>query len=294
MKRSIRITTTAIIIFVLAVTVASSVFGYIAMTNQFDHILYYFDANSVLGKLYIILPIIGAAASLALVPLMRKKVSVTDAPSANVPVLFCSVLSGLLMIVSSYFTLIGFESMPAAATISNYFSYNGVQPLSKVSLFAAIFGIIGGIYLILFPFLGKKPFMSLASAAPMVWAALKLLEENFREGDPMNSPIRTVNLTMFAFILLFFAEEIRFYVGRQIPGTYYFVTLSAIAFTGNAVIPKLIIILTDNSSFDFSSITWWLGAALLLFFIARLSAIPSVLGEYIEPAEEPAEAKSEE
>ena len=79
MKKPVNLTLSVIIIAVLAFTVISSVFGYIAMTNQFDHILYYFDANSVLGKLYIILPIIGAAASLALVPLMRKKVSVTDA-----------------------------------------------------------------------------------------------------------------------------------------------------------------------------------------------------------------------
>lgn len=264
MKKTTGITLVIFIAAVLAITVVSSVMGYIAMTTEFDHKLFYFNADSLLGKLYIILPIASSLLSLVCGIMLRKKVSFTNIPAANVPTTFASVLTGLLILASAVFTVI-----------------SGSE-LSKISTAAVVFSFISAVYFIVLPFANGKSFMALFSFSPAIWAALKLLEEYFREGEPINSPIKIVNLTMFAFLLLFFAEEIRFGIGRQIPGVYYFCILSAIAFTGNAVLPKLAIILTDNSLFEFSVIDWCLCAAVFMFLLARLSALPAVLGEYTE------------
>lgn len=267
MKKPTRILLTVIVAAVLVITAVSSVFGYIAMTEDFDHQLCYFNAGSVYGSLYILLPIIASAISVICGIMLRKKVSFIKAPSANIPTVFTSVLTGLLMFASAIIT------------------YTNSSELSKISTAAVIFAIVAGIYFVLLPFMGEKPFMAFLSFAPALWATFKLLEEYFRQGEPLNSPIKTVSLTMFAFLLLFFAEEIRFGFDRQIPGTYYFCILSAVAFTGNAVLPKLAIILTGDSIFEFFIIDWCLGAAVLLFLLARLSAIPAVLGEYKENKE---------
>lgn len=259
MKKSTKIFLTVTVAAVLIITVLSAVFSYVAMTKHFDHELFYFNAGSAFGSLAIYLPVTASALAVICGIVIRKKIKFAEAPAANIPTVFTSVLMGLLMIASAVFTITG-----------------GAE-LSRISMGVIITGIIGGIYFLLFPFMGDKPYVLFLSFVPAIWAALKLLEEYFREGEPINSPIRTINLTMLAFVLLFFAEEIRFGIDRQIPGTYYFCTLSAVAFTGSAVLPKLAIILTDNSLFEFSFIEWCLGAAIFLFLLARLSAVPAAL-----------------
>lgn len=259
MKRSIKNQLTAAVAAVLAITVVSAILGYIAMTKDFDHTLFYFNRDSIFGSLSMVLPVIASLIAVICGILIRKKVEFTDVPSANISTIFTSVLMGLLMIAHAVLSLMGDAQ------------------LSRISTGVVITGIISGVYFVLFPFINGKSFMIFLSFAPTFWAALKLLEEYFREGEPINSPIRTVNLTMFAFVLLFFAEEIRFVIDRQIPGTYYFCILSAVAFTGSAVLPKLAVIITDNSLFKFSFIEWCLGAAIFLFLLARLSAVPTAL-----------------
>ena len=276
MKRSTKILLTATVAAVLIITVLSAIFSYIAMTTDFDHELFYFNAGSTLGALTMYLPIVAPALAIICGIALSKKIRFTESPAANIPTVFTSVLMGLLMIAASVFTLTG-----------------GAE-LSRISMGVILTGIVSGIYFLLFPFVGNRSFMIYLSFVPTIWAALKLLEEYFREGEPINSPIRTINLTMLAFLLLFFAEEIRFGIDRQIPGTYYFCILSAVAFTGSAALPKLAIILTDNSLFEFSFIEWCLGAAMFLFLLARLSAVPAVLTDSEESHAAEAETATEE
>jgi len=264
MKKSTGTLLTIFVSAVLVLTIASSVIGYFAMTAGFDHKLFYFNIDSILGPLYIILPVAACLISLVCGIMLRKKVSFTDIPSSNIPTTFTSTLTGLLMIASAVLTLISGNE------------------LSRLSVAAVVFAFVSAVYFIALPFANGKPFMALLSFSPVGWAAFKLLEEYFRDGEPINSPIKTVNLTMFSFLLLFFAEEIRFGIDRQIPGSYYFCILSAVTFTGNAVFPKLAIILTDNSLFEFSVIDWCLYAALFTFLLARLSALPAILGDHTE------------
>lgn len=265
MKASTKKILITAIVAVLIITVVSAVCSFIAMTKEFDHDLFYFKRGSTTAALAMYLPVAAAVLSLVCGLLVGRQIKFTDAPAANVPTVFASVLSGLLVIVSSVF------------------AFMGAEPLAGISLGAAVTGFVCGAYLIILPFMGNKPFMSLLSFAPVVWTALKLLEEYFREGEAINSQIRTINLTMLAFLLLFFAEDVRFGINRQIPGAYYFCILSATAFTGSAVLPKLAVILTDNTRFGFSVIEWCMGAALFMFLLARLSALPAVTADRDAP-----------
>lgn len=267
MKKVRNILTVSIAI-IAVLTVASAVFSFLALSTEFDHVLYYFNAGSVNAALGMYLPIAALAAAAVCALLIRKKASFNAMPPANLPTVFASVLSGLLLIVSTVFSVL----------------FSDMAESSKLSVAASVFAIIAAVYFMLLPFAEKKPFMAFLSFAPCIWAALKLLEEYFRSGEPINSPIRVVNLTMLAFLLLFFAEEIRFFIDRQSPAIYYFSALSALAFTGAAVFPKLAIILADIPGFDFSVLDWFLYAALFFFILARMTALPSISVEYTAKA----------
>lgn len=258
MKKTANNILTVFIAAVILMTVVSAVFSYIAMANEFDHDIGHFNTGSVSAGIAMYLPIAAAAVSLIGGLLIRKRIAFDEVPPANIPTVFSSVLAGLLLIASAIFAVI-----------------EAVEP-SRITMGAIVVALISGVYFLLLPFMQKKTFMIFLSFAPPVWAALKLLEEYFSDGGPINSPIRTINLTMLAFLLLFFAEEIRFVIDCQIPSTYYFLTLSALAFTGNAVFPKLVIILTGNTAFEFSFIDCAVGVAMFMFLLARLSALPSI------------------
>ncbi len=273
MKKTANIILTVTIAAVILMTVVSSIFSYIAMTGEFDHDIGHFKVGSVSAGIAMYLPIAAAAVSLVGGLLIRKKITFDGIPDTNIPTVFTSVLAGLLLIASAVFTVIE------------------ATELSRITIGVIVTAVIGGLYLILLPFMHKKPFMIFLSFVPPVWAALKLLEEYFSDGGPINSPIRTINLTMLAFLLLFFAEEIRFRIDCQIPCTYYFLTLSALAFTGNAVFPKLAIILTGNTVFDFSFIDCAVGVAMFMFLLARLSALPSVTEEPSKATKTESESK---
>lgn len=281
MKNSAKNVLTVTIAVVIILTVISSVFSYFAMANDFDHEICHFEKGSVNAAVAIIMPIAAALVSACCALFIRKKISLQTSPVIGIPTVFTSVLVGLLMLVSAVFTVIGDGELP------------------KLSIGASIAAVFSCVYFLLLPFTEGKTFMTFFSFAPATWAAMKLLEEYFRTGEPINSPIRSINLTMFAFLLLFFSEEIRFRIGRQFAGVYYFCALSALAFTGVAVFPKLAIILTGTAGFDFDFIDWCLGAVVFLFIIARLSSLPPVLCNYVSPAEKapktsvPAETEGE-
>ncbi len=259
MNKIVKNTLIAAIALTVIITVIASVFSYIAMTQNFDHALGYFNIGSASAATALYLPLAVPVIAVIACIILRKKVSFTGSPVAGIPTIFASVLTGLLMLATVFFTS------------------SGEGELTKLSVGIIITSIIGAIYFILLPFFGNKQFMLFLSFAPALWAAFRLLEEYFRVGAPINSPIRTINLTMFAFLLLFFAEEIRFGIGKQSVGGYYFFILSAIASTGCATFPKLIIIFTNNSDFNFSFIEWCLGAAIFMFLLARLASLPEII-----------------
>lgn len=263
--KTVRNILTVSIAIIAVLTAASAVFSYLALSTEFDHVLYYFNAGSVNAALGMYLPVAAMVTALVCALLIRRKVSFGALPPANLPTVFASALSGLLLIVS---------------TVFSFLLSDGAEP-SKLSVSAAVFAIIAAVYFLLLPFAEDKLVMIPLSFAPCIWAALKLLEEYFRSGEPINSPIRVVNLTMLAFLLLFFAEEIRFFIDRQSPAIYYFCALSALTFTGAAAFPKLALILADVSGFDFSVLDWFLYIALFFFVLARMTALPSVSTEYV-------------
>ena len=256
---------------IFAITVISSVCSYIAMANEFDHNIFHFKKGSVCAAIAMYLPILSSVVALAGMFILRKKMSFHSVPSTTgIPMTFSSTFVGVMLIVSAFL----------GKAPSDYVSQNQPIAVFNLSTWVTITAIISGVYFLLIPFV-KKSFMTLMAFSPVLWAAFSLLEEYFRAGEPINSPIRTINLTMFSFLLLFFAEDIRFGLGNQIVGTYYFCLLSAISFTGTAVLPKIAIIIVDNSKFKFDIISWCLCAAILLFLLARLTTLPSALGNYM-------------
>ncbi|MBE6709312.1 MAG: hypothetical protein E7578_08750 [Ruminococcaceae bacterium] len=259
MNKIVKYTLTVAVALTFIITIIASVFSYIAMTQSFDHTLGYFDVGSVAAATALYLPLAVPVIAVIACIIIRKKVSFKDSPAAGIPTVFTSVLTGLLMIAGAYFT------------------FSGEGALTKLDIGIIITAVISAVYFILLPFFGSKSFMLFLSFAPALWAAFRLLDEYFRVGAPINSPIRTINLTMFAFLLLFFAEEIRFGIDKQSVGGYYFFILSAIAFTGCATFPKLIIIFTNNADFNFGFIEWCLGAAVFMFLLARLAALPAII-----------------
>ena len=262
MNKIVKNTLIAAIALTFIITIVSSVFSYIAMSQDFDHSLGYFATGSVNAAIAMYLPMTVPVIALVACFIIRKKAYFHGSPSTSgIPTVFASVLTGLLMLPCAYFTI------PEG------------DELSKLQIGIIASAVISAVYFILLPFFGKKSFMLFLSFAPALWAAFKLLDEYFRVGAPINSPIRTINLTMFALLLVFFAEEIRFGIGKQSVGGYYFFILSAIVFTGCATFPKLIMIFTDNTDFRFSFIEWGLCAAIFLFLLARLAALPEIIKE---------------
>lgn len=266
MQTNVRKAITISSILTLVITAIASVCNYFAMAYSFDHELGYFDLGSITAAFAVYLPLLVPVIGIVCAVSIRKKASFHSAPAVGIPTVFTSILVGLLMVASAFFA----------------FSAEG--PLTNLEIGVVVFSLISAVYFFAIPFCQGKPSMIFLSFAPAIWAALRLLEEYFREGGPINSPIRTVNLSMIAFLLLFFAEEIRFGIGNQITGPYLFCLFSAIAFTGNAVFPKIAIIFTkSNNYFSFSFMEWCLAAAIFLFLVARLITAPASLGEYIAP-----------
>ncbi len=254
------------------ITVLSAIFSYIAMTDYFDSDIGHFSRNSVIPALGMYLPFVVSAVSIVCAILIRKKAVFKDKPQANIPVIFSSVLTGLLIAAAS---VLGTSSTPDVITGISY----QLPTSSALSKAVTVAGIITALYFILYPFIKNKAYMILLSFAPPIWAALRLLEEYFETGAPINSPLRTSSLSMFAFILLFLAEEIRFAIDRESVGVYYFCTLNAIAFTGNAVFPRLAVIMAGKNTFDFSFLECAVGIALFLFLLSRLLATPHTIGD---------------
>ncbi len=266
MKESVRNTLFAAIVLAFIITVISSILGYIAMTNDFDSTLGYFEIGSMPAAMYLYLPLAVPVIALVCAFVIRKEFSIGAPASSGVFNIFTSVLTGLLMIGSGVLTCI-----------------SGVA-LSKPAIGIVVSAFISGVCFIITPFLKNRPTTYLLALFPALWAAMNLIEEYFRDGAPINSPIRTVNLAMFAFLLLFFTEELRFGISKQLTGTYYFCILCGIAFTGSATLPKLaIIIMGKNDVFNFDLISWCLCAALFLFLLARLASLPSAFKPYKKP-----------
>jgi len=271
MAKNIKIILTAAVAAVIAVTLAASIFVYLAFIGDFDHKLFYFNKGSVNAVLGTVLPFIGALIAVVTGFILRKKASFTDSPSANLPTIFASIVTGILVIASAF--------VPGGVA-------SGLTTV-KPAVFM-ILSVLAGGYFIALPFIRpcietpKGSFMTSLSFAPALFAAMMLLEEYFRLGEALNSPIRIANLTMYSLLLLYFAEDIRFAIGKASPALYYLISLSALSFTGAASIPKLIVILGGAEGFSFNFMEWCVGAAMFMFVLARLSALPTILGEYKE------------
>lgn len=269
MKKSFKSIMLIMITAVFAVTAISSVCAYFAMTNEFDHNIFHFAKDSKLAFAATYLPMVTPFIAAACMILLNKSRSFKSAPSTTgIPMTFSSTFVGVMLIISAFIGRAPTES------------FNASVKSVDLSAWVTVTAIISGVYFLLIPFV-KKSFMTLLAFSPVLWAAFSLLEEYFRAGEPINSPVRTANLAMFSFLLLFFAEDIRFGLKNQIVGLYYFCLLSAITFTGAATLPKIAIIIIDNSKFKFDIINWCLCTAMLLFLLSRLATLPAVLGDYV-------------
>ena len=282
MKKSVRNILLATISLTFLITILSAVFATASMINNFDHAIGHFDADSVVAKLAMYLPLAAPVVAAVCGILIRKEFSLRTPYTSDAISIFVHFLLGLLMISAGVLALMDLIPQMTDPYI--------ITTVSKTAVGAAITAVISGICFIVTPILKDRPWVPLLSIVPAIWAALSLIEEYFREGGPINSPIRTINLAMFAFLLLFFTEEIRFAINRQLTGAYYFCLLSAIAFTGAATFPKLIIIITGNNSvFEFDLITWCVGAAAFIFLLAKLAALPAAYKPF-EPIIKPTKA----
>lgn len=266
MKKTVRNTLFAAIAFTFIITVLSAVLGFIAMTTDYDASLGYFAIGSVPAAISLYLPLSVPVVVAIVAVFIRKEFSI-GMPERGISSLFTSVLTGLLMISSGVFSWI-----------------NGTA-FSKLAAGIIIFAILGGVVFAASGFIKDKIISNLLMVVPAIWAALHLVEEYFREGLPINSPLRTASLAMFAFLLLFFTEELRFGINRQLTGAYYFCILSAIAFTGSTAIPRFFIILAGkNNMFGFDLISCCLYVALFFFLVVRLVSLPSAFKPYEAPA----------
>lgn len=268
MNKNLRIILISAVAAVLGITVIGAVFGFFAYTRDFDYSLFYFNKGSVSALLTTALPFAAAAVSVALSFILRGKASFADAPGESIPLYFASIVTGCL-IISSAFIPGGVGE--ALVTVDR-------------GLFVTV-SLLTGIYFILSPFPALTPgfkdplsiVMTVLSFSPSLFVGLMLVEEYFRTGEPLNSPIRTANLAMYALLLLYFAEDIRFAIGKARPASYYFCLLTAFAFTGAATLPKLVLILTGAEGFSFVPMEWFICAAILMFMLSRLYALPRII-----------------
>lgn len=266
MKKNVKYALVCTMVYTFLIMVICAVLSFTALSKEFDHSLGYFMADSTAAAVSMYLPLSIPVVAFACGWYIRKEFSISAPETSGISVIFTSVLTGVLMIASGVFRIIN------STTLEN---------LAKGIIVAAL---ISGICFIAIPFIKNKAIGTLLFFPPAVWAALSLIEEYFRDGSPINSPLKTVNLTMFAFILLLFTEELRFSVGRQLTGSYYFTILCAAAFTGIATLPKITIIaFKNNDTFNFDTITWCLCGAIFLFVLARLATLPAAFTDYVEP-----------
>ena len=242
---------------IIAITAASAVVTYFALTRHFDHAICHYDLSPV-SYAARILPWCAVATAIVCAFAVRRRTSLEGEPSVSTFGTFASLLSGLLMLSSAVFVVIG------ERTIESRFP--------QIVWVAAAAAVLGGIYFVASPFVKDGAVITALSFAPALWAASVLLQEYFRAGEPINSPLRDLDLSMYAFLLLYFTESIRFRLKSQSSAIYYFCALSAIAFTGCAALSKLAVSFTD-SSFDFNLISYCVGTALVLHIASDIVSV---------------------
>ncbi len=253
-------------IIIMALTAVSAVCGYFALSGNFDHKLFYYNESTV-SCLTKWLPWVGFALAVITAIVLRVCTKATCEPKNGIPTLFTSIFAGVLMAVSAVFT---FTDKELAADPKLAIRMSTVLTFPN---FVALFGILAAAYFILTVFTKNKRLLASFSFFPALWAAAELLMTYFRSGEPINSDVRVLSLTTYAFLLLFFAEETRFYLDRQLTGIYYLCLYSALIFSGVCSIPRLAIILTGVRGFDFSFIDSALLFALFLLTLSRLADV---------------------
>lgn len=252
-------------IIILVISAVSAVCTYLALTRNFDHEIFHYG-NTLAAMLARILPWCAAAIAAIFAIGIRGMFAFDDAvePGAASPLkTFTSVLTSLLMIASAVFTFLGNRTAETR--------FEGIVWI------AAVAAIFSGVYFAV-SVLGKSSGALTALAfAPALWAASMLLREYFRAGEPINSPLRDMDLAAYSFILLFFTEKIRFRLKNHTPSIYFFCSLTALTFTVTSALPKLIVYFTDDS-FTFNLIDLCLAVCIALFIAVDIVfAISSVV-----------------
>lgn len=273
MKKSVKITLTLLSAAVFFVSAACAVLYFVSCRQAFDTDICHFRDVPLVKAMtasFIAAPVLCAAAGLTL----RRRASFTDVPSDTPFTAFASLLCALLFAASA---TVDFVSIGTALFTKKY----------ALSAAAALFAALSCIYFILY-FAGRKTFCSRAriwlSFAPAAWALCTVLKIYFDSSRAINDPIKGLLLLLGAVILLFFCEDVRFYIGRQNAAICYFFTLCT-AFAAIAVaVPNMILTLTDTAGFSFSVIDCALYIAVGFFALARLASFPSALGEYVKPS----------
>lgn len=248
---------------IIAITAAAAICTYFALTGHFDHAIFHYDSSPVSNAARI-LPWCAIITALVCSIAIRRDKSLGVELPITAGGTFASVLTGLLMISSAVF-----------AVIINQRDLEMRFP--QIVPIAAAAAVLSAVYLIASPFIKNCSVRTAFSFAPAVWAASMLLKEYFRSGEPINSPLRDLDLSMYAFLLLYFTERIRFHLNNQKSAAYYFCAFSAFTFTGAAALPELAVCLTDDSfSFNFASLC--VGAALVIFIAIDIITAIKVTG----------------
>jgi len=110
----------------------------------------------------------------------------------------------------------------------------------------------------------------LLSFSPVGWAAFKLLEEYFRDGEPINSPIKTVDILTYAFTAVFFLYEIRLSLGREKWKAYIIFGFIAATLCAYSSIPTLITYFVTGKVISNSIYETVLTLTICLFIVMKL------------------------
>lgn len=228
------------LIFASAATVCAAscaVLFFFACKKDYDLAVYHFNPGALITFTAVTL-IASAVLALVSAVILGKKETVTVKPSARVLSSFASSLTALLLVYSSLSVI-----PDLVQTFGKYQSFNRLSffKANYLTLIALVFALLSAVYFI-FSVMGcfKKATVFL-SLAPSIWAGVRMLQVYFSD-IPMNDPLKSVTLVLYASLMLFLCEDVRTHLKCHNPITATFFPLLGLVCVLAIAVPQFALI----------------------------------------------------
>ncbi|MCD7748290.1 MAG: hypothetical protein LUI61_08180 [Firmicutes bacterium] len=215
-----------VLIFSILASTILALLRDIALVNEFDTELRFYESDSFLPKAFGILTVWFIAAILIFCILEKKSMSIVRPSNEPAASLFLSSL--ISFVLAAFF---GF----------NLF-YGGDMGVIDTALL--IFTLPAACYMIFRSFGAlSENIKSLLGIAMVLWFFCLVLSVYFESGVAINNPNRKVELTYICFLMMYFVNECKYKIKNQNPERYIFFGFSSVIIGGLYSLPNVILLL---------------------------------------------------